>query len=182
GLAAAAPGNGKLYAVGGNTGSATSATNEEYDPSTNTWTAKAAMPTVRNGLAAAAPGNGKLYAVGGNTGSATSATNEEYDPSTNTWTAKAAMPTVRNGLAAAAPGNGKLYAVGGNGPSAINEEYDPRDIVLAPVKAGDIVYSFGVSLKVGSQTIPVDTPTTVSADGNLVFSEENLNYAWIQRP
>jgi len=101
------------------------------------------------------------------------------------WTAKAAMPTARYGLAAAAPGNGKLYAVGGYTGSAIvaaNEEYDPRDIVLAPVKAGDVVYSFGVPLKVGTQTIPADTPTTVSADGNLVLTEDNLNYAWIQRP
>jgi len=149
------------------------------------WTAKAAMPTARSSLAAAAPGNGKLYAVGGYNDSSRLATNEEYDPATNTWTAKAPMPTARSGLAAAAPGNGKLYAVGGyDGSSrlATNEEYDPRDIILAPVKAGDVVYSFGVYLKVGTQTIPADTPTTVSADGNLVLDEENLNYAWIQRP
>ena len=61
-LAAAAPGNGKLYAVGGGNGGSVLATNEEYDPATNTWTAKAAMPTARSYLAAAAPGNGKLYA------------------------------------------------------------------------------------------------------------------------
>jgi len=170
--------------VGGYTTAAV-ATNEEYDPATNTWTAKAAMPTARYDLAAAAPGNGRLYAVGGYTGSAIVATNEEYDPATNTWTAKAAMPTARYYLAAAAPGNGRLYAVGGfagSAPVAANEEYDSRDIVLAPVKAGDVVYSFDVPLKVGAQTIPADTTTTVSANGNLVLTGENLNYAWVQRP
>ncbi len=77
-LAAAAPGNGKLYAVGGYNG-ANLATCEEYDPATNTWTARAAMPTARYGLAAATPGNGKLYAVGGWNGSYL-ATCEEYNP------------------------------------------------------------------------------------------------------
>jgi hypothetical protein len=76
-LAAAAPGNGKLYAVGGYDGSNRLATCEEYDPATNTWTTKAAMPTARHSLAAAAPGNGKLYAVGGYNGSYC-ATCEEY--------------------------------------------------------------------------------------------------------
>ncbi|MBC7334336.1 MAG: hypothetical protein H5T85_07800 [Actinobacteria bacterium] len=78
GLAAAAPGNGKFYAVGGYSGGYL-ATNEEYDPATNTWVTKVPMPTARNWLAAAAPGNGRLYAVGGYSGTYL-ATNEEYIP------------------------------------------------------------------------------------------------------
>jgi len=169
--------------VGGYNGGSPYANNEEYDPATNTWTAKAAMPTARSGLAAAAPGNGKLYAVGGWNGSSRFATNEEYNPVTNTWTVKAAMPTARSYLAAAAPGNGKLYAVGGeNGSShfATNEEHEPAKIVL-PVKAGDIVYYMGGSLRVGSQNIPMFTKTTVNADGDLVLCGQ-LVYGWVQRP
>jgi len=99
------------------------------------------------------------------------------------WTAKAAMPTARSNLAAAAPGNGKLYAVGGEYGSshfATNEEYNLDTIVL-PVKAGDIVYYVGGSLRVGSQNIPMFTKTTVNADGDLVLSGQ-LVHGWVQRP
>jgi hypothetical protein len=96
------------------------------------------------------------------------------------------MPTARFDLAAAAPGNGKFYAVGGHTSSetvvGTNEEYEVFGIVLAPVKAGDVVYSVGVPLKVGTQNIPANIPTTVSADGNLILEKENLVYAWVQRP
>ena len=40
------------------------ATVEAYDPATNTWTASAAMPTLRWALAGGVA-NGVLYAVGG---------------------------------------------------------------------------------------------------------------------
>ncbi len=83
GLAAAAPGNGKLYAVGGEDGSRVLATCEEFDPNNGangTWTAKTSMNYLRVGLAAAAPGNGRLYAVGGFNGGSFAAC-EEYTPS-----------------------------------------------------------------------------------------------------
>ena len=80
GLGAAVGSNGKLYAVGGNNGSSFLSTVEENDPATNTWAARASMPTARGGLGAATvPSNGKLYAIGGSNGSAL-ATNEEYTP------------------------------------------------------------------------------------------------------
>jgi len=70
--------NGKIYAIGGLGGSYLS-TNEEYDPSTDSWTTKASMPTARFYLAAAAV-NGKIYAIGGNGSSGDLSTNEEYTP------------------------------------------------------------------------------------------------------
>ncbi|MDI6872106.1 MAG: hypothetical protein QME79_12335 [Bacillota bacterium] len=128
--AAATPGDGYLYVIGGYNGTSVLGTNERYDPAGNAWTAKASMPTARQNLSLAAPGNGKLYAVGGDNGSPSSYldTNEEYDPVGNSWTAKAAMPTARRALAAAAPGNGKLYAIGGNtglDQVVTNQEYNP---------------------------------------------------------
>jgi hypothetical protein len=83
--------------------------------SSDFWTAKASMPTTRDGFAAVAV-NGKIYVIGGHYG-AYLGTNEEYDPATDTWTAKASMPTPRSGLAAVAV-NGKIYVIGGR-----NEAY-----------------------------------------------------------
>ncbi|GIV28885.1 MAG: hypothetical protein KatS3mg027_2699 [Bacteroidia bacterium] len=136
-LAAASPGNGKIYAIGGHRFDVANLyllTNEEYDPATNTWTTKAPMPTPRRGLAAVSPGNGKIYAIGGYRFDSYYgfhyflSTNEEYDPASNTWTTKAPMPTARADLAAASSGDGKIYAIGGwNGSYYLstNEEYDP---------------------------------------------------------
>jgi hypothetical protein len=45
------------------------ATNEEYDPATNSWATRLAMPTARRQLDGAAIG-GKIYAIGGYTSSA----------------------------------------------------------------------------------------------------------------
>jgi N-acetylneuraminic acid mutarotase len=103
--------NGVLYAVGGYTmpGGAQTASDavEAYDPVTNSWTAKASMPTARGFLAVAVV-NGILYAIGGASGGIV----EAYDPTTNTWTTKAPMPTTRSGLGLGVI-NGLVYAVGG---------------------------------------------------------------------
>jgi N-acetylneuraminic acid mutarotase len=128
-LAGAAPGNGKLYAIGGIDVNGNSiATCEEYDPGTNTWMSKSPMPTARYGLVAVAVG-GIIYAIGGTTdGVNPLATCEAYDPSTNTWTTKSPMPIARFRLAAVASGE-MIYAIGGTAdgtkPLATCEQYDP---------------------------------------------------------
>ncbi len=122
--------NGVLYAVGGRNPDPTGTTLvvgtvEAYDPVTDTWTARAAMPTPRADLAVAVV-DGILYAIGG-AGEPTPCdsepwrlcshmlgTVEAYDPATDTWTAKTSMPTPRIMLGAAAA-NGIVYAVGGQG-------------------------------------------------------------------
>jgi N-acetylneuraminic acid mutarotase len=111
-----------LYAVGGGsveTGAL--GTVEAYNPSTNTWTTKAAMPTPRDGHAIGVI-NGILYAVGGegrpglcgsgNPFSDICSALEAYNPSTNTWTTKASMLTRRYELGVGGV-DGTLYAVGG---------------------------------------------------------------------
>jgi len=100
---------GLIYLVGGNDGTGALVSSVDvYDPSTDTWTKKASMPTPRTMLAVAAI-NGIVYAVGG-LGSGN--TLEAYDPASDTWTQKAAMPTARQELTAAVL-NGELYAIGG---------------------------------------------------------------------
>ena len=76
--------NGILYAVGGQSSQSNPPTFasmlEAYDPSTDTWSTKAPMPTVRSSLGVTAI-NGVLYAVGGVTVSgALQATVEAYQP------------------------------------------------------------------------------------------------------
>lgn len=130
-IPASAEANGKIYVFGGDTttpgGPSRSNIVEEYNPSTDTWVARAPMPT-RRSWAAAATVNARIYVVGGadETGSFLT-TVEAYDPSTNTWSPAASLNRPRAGLSAAVVG-GKLYAIGG-GTSAADvgtvEEYDP---------------------------------------------------------
>jgi N-acetylneuraminic acid mutarotase len=114
--------NGILYAVGGaccnpGHGSRILGTVEAYDPSTNTWTTKAPMPTARRNLAVGTA-NQVLYAIGGSKELTNSDSDvpvnvvEAYDPTRNLWTAKAQVPGNKN-LVGLGNVNGILYAVGG---------------------------------------------------------------------
>jgi len=92
-------------------------TNEEYDPTTNTWKSRASMPTARNHFLTAAVGD-KIYAIGGRLGStfitrsSNTEVNEEYDVAQDVWRTRAAMPTARSGVAGGIY-NGKIYVAGG---------------------------------------------------------------------
>jgi N-acetylneuraminic acid mutarotase len=101
--------NGRIYVIGG-----TSTVTEEYDPSSNIWSTKTAIPTARSGLAVVTFQN-KVYAIGGfdhaYPGKPT-AKNEVYDPATNTWLTKAEMPTARGDICANTV-NGQIYVIGG---------------------------------------------------------------------
>lgn len=132
-LGAAAGTNGKIYAIGGQSTTSPTltylASNEEFDPATNTWRARANMPTARGVLAVAAAPNGKIYAIGGqNSGDYVNVV-EEYDPATDQWSTKAPLSKIRTGLAAVAAGNGKIYVAGGSdhhSPGLADlDEYDP---------------------------------------------------------
>src|SRR4030067_1458919 len=104
--------NSKIYAIGGNTENGyvpnshgndykalgwITATNEEYDPETDTWVFKKPMPTPRYKFAIAAYQN-KIYCIGGIINwvsgqiSYTGA-NEVYDPATDKCKTKTFMPT-----------------------------------------------------------------------------------------
>ena len=71
--------NGKIYVIGGTNQEGFRATNEEYDPETNTWTFEAPMPTARSAFGIAVYQN-KIYCIGGYTnGFSATGVNEVYD-------------------------------------------------------------------------------------------------------
>lgn len=109
--------NGILYAVGGFHGGYL-ATNEAYDPATNSWTEKAPMPLAADsGSNNVAVVNGTLYVIGGaSNGFCTSAV-QIYNPTSNSWTFGASMPTPTCHAAVAAV-NGLIYAFGGTDTSS----------------------------------------------------------------
>jgi N-acetylneuraminic acid mutarotase len=106
----------KMYVFGGRTrgGNGTLNSVERYDPTTNTWTARAAMPTGRRTMAVGLL-NGRAQLMGGEKSSTTAGTfpqNEEYNPLTNSWSTLAPMPTPRHGTAYGTI-NGVVYVAGG---------------------------------------------------------------------
>ncbi|NWL89547.1 hypothetical protein DMN77_18525 [Paenibacillus sp. 79R4] len=115
--------NNKVYVIGGylDVGTTLQRTNkvEVYDPSTDTWTEVANMPTARS-WASAVTFNDKIYVFGGGknansngTQNTALATVECYDPNTNEWTTKKDMPFTGNGAVAAVVQN-KVYIFGGS--------------------------------------------------------------------
>ena len=121
--------NGKIYAMGGHkVNLGVVATNEQYDPNTDTWTTKTSMPTPREAFGIAVWQN-KTYVFGGLGPSGMMASTHVYDPESDSWATKASLPTSRIFLSACVV-NDKIYLVGGeSSPSnqAIgkNEVYDP---------------------------------------------------------
>ncbi len=128
-LAASAVANDKLYAMGGyDSGSTISPANEQFDPATNLWTSKAAVPTPVVQTQGATVAN-RIYLPGGSTASGGSTTMQIYDTTTDTWSQGASLPQalMSEGVASF---NGKVYLMGGyigNPGSASTAvfEYDP---------------------------------------------------------
>jgi alpha-tubulin suppressor-like RCC1 family protein len=82
----------------------------EYDPTTDTWTARGAQPMAST-RAVAAGANGKVYSFRAAGGVATTMV---YDPGTGTASATLPpMPTPRNGAAAVAVPGGRILVIGG---------------------------------------------------------------------
>ncbi len=110
--------NGKLYAIGGQTGCGahvTSSSVEAYDPTSDVWTTKINFPVpIQNGGAVVA--GGKLYVMGGwnsNNGNILLASIYAYDPTNDVWTSRTAMPEPRMSFTCAAVDN-RIYVMGGN--------------------------------------------------------------------
>jgi hypothetical protein len=116
--------NGELHLIGG----ANSKAHHVYDPVTNSWTAKAALPIKLHHVQGVVVG-GKIYVVGGLTAWPGGDVNTVYiyNPGSNTWTQGAPMPVGR-GAGATVVHNGKIYYAGGlHGGVAVSlfDVYDP---------------------------------------------------------
>lgn len=110
-VASAVYGN-KLYVFGGYNGSYLT-TMEYFDPSTNSWTARASAGTATHYHAMAEMG-GVIYSIGGQlSGGGPTATTTGYTVATNAWAAKTAMPVAKTFLTAASTGSA-IYAIGGS--------------------------------------------------------------------
>ena len=102
--------NGKFYVVGGRGSAGAPTALEVYDPQSNTWSARAPMPTGRSGIGVGVV-NGELYVFGGELPSL-HAEVEVYNPGSNTWRRLPDMPAPRHGIWASVIGN-KIYLPGG---------------------------------------------------------------------
>ncbi len=121
--------NNKIYCIGGTTGAkegqyAASGVNEVYDPATDTWATKSAMPTPRVGVTASVVDD-KIYLFGGNSNAT-----EVYDPEKDTWATKAAMP-VAPGLSliwscTSAVVAGRIHVFGAFPYSSSHQVYNPE--------------------------------------------------------
>lgn len=96
----------------------------------DTWTARAALPAACSHLAAVAGADSRVYAIGGNSASSAIATVNtvlEYNDTDDTWRARTPMTQARY-CACAAVRSFRLYAIGGSidGTNPLDdvEEYD----------------------------------------------------------
>ena len=126
---AAATITGIVYAVGGQNG-IDLATNDAYNPATDTWTVEPTM-LVRASYLGAVPFGGpftsepsRLWVVGGKQNGSALSTVENYDPATITWVLNpTAMPTPRYGLATVETivlADPTLFAIGGYNGTDLN--------------------------------------------------------------
>ncbi|CAB0033122.1 unnamed protein product [Trichogramma brassicae] len=118
--------DGKIYALGGNSGMTRLSSCERYDPGANQWELIAPMNWPRSDASAAALDD-KIYIVGGFDGQLVLDYVEVYDCAQNQWSYLAFMSQPRSGVSLVAY-RGCLYALGGfNGVDRLSscERYDP---------------------------------------------------------
>jgi hypothetical protein len=98
-----------------------------YRPASNTWVARAPLPTAVDAAVARVVGS-KLYIIGGGSASGPTGKVQVYNPATNTWIIKRSMPTARLSAASAII-NGFIYVAGGQtagfGTTGVLQRYDP---------------------------------------------------------
>lgn len=90
---------------------------EAYDPKTNTWEARAPMPSPRHAMGAALGADGKIYVVGGAISYSSPRGRDAvfvYDPAKNQWDKGPSLIHARFHHAIAAGRDGKIYAIGGH--------------------------------------------------------------------
>ena len=192
--------DGKIYVIGGGGSSALWGSFrravEVYDPTTDTWTKKADMPTARIMFSTSVV-DGKIYAIGGVlVTKAGLSTVEVYDPVTDTWTTKTPMPTERHAHASAVV-DGKIYVIGGGpeggashaGPDGLSvvEAYDPatdtwtteacmpepRGLLSASAIGGKI-YAIGGKITTKNPH-PPGLPTVYEYDTGLTAASPDFN-------
>jgi N-acetylneuraminic acid mutarotase len=150
--------NGKIYVFGGSTAPFSGAVSNAavYDPSADTWTQLADMPTARGGVTAQAV-NGQIYVMGGMSDLGASLdVVEVYNPAANAWQAAPSLIYVRDNSGSALL-DGKIYVFGGRNREANGstiqeammtvEMFDPvinSWIEMTPMPTGRRAMSVGI--------------------------------------
>lgn len=135
--------NGKVIAIGGNSGTAYLATAEVFDPVTETWSYTGSLATAREHSLAVTLSDGRILVAGGiTTGNVRLSSVEIYDPVIGQFTTAASMPQARQGPTGALMANGNVFVAGG---------YNTVDLQMKSA----IIYNPGT-----------DTWTTVSSQMN----------------
>lgn len=110
---ALALGENLLYAIGGRSSGVNLAAMEAYNPTTDTWAGKAAVPSARYDGDGAVANSGLLYLPGGRNAAGTlTKTLYAYNLSTNVWSTKAPLP-IASGCGGSVIMNGLLYVLTG---------------------------------------------------------------------
>lgn len=106
--------NGKVLAIGGWSGTATTSC-ELYDPSTGKWTYAASSNATRYLSTATLLPDGKVLAAGGTASRYPLSSAELYDPTANAWTLTGSMTTGRYAHSATLLPDGTVVVAGGEG-------------------------------------------------------------------
>jgi N-acetylneuraminic acid mutarotase len=108
--------DGKIYVVGGSSGSQELGSLEYHQVGMIGWNTLTPMPTPRK-MTAATTSGGKIYVSGGNAwwsaGVSCSTALELYDPASSTWHRGASLPVGRFDHASVTAPDGKIYLLGG---------------------------------------------------------------------
>jgi DNA-binding beta-propeller fold protein YncE len=115
--------DGRLFAFGGYTGGSPFTSMEVYDPSTDTWTYAAPMPTEQRGHTFAPGPDGRFYTFAWG-----EALSYAYNPGTDSWTPIASPPTAGLWEGGATLGiDGLIYLMGGEDMGGAVQIYNPAN-------------------------------------------------------
>ncbi|GAA1740630.1 hypothetical protein GCM10009809_40210 [Isoptericola hypogeus] len=103
--------DGKIYSLGGGSGSGVTGKMWRYDPATLAWTPAASLPAARNAMTVGVV-NGQIVAASGWADGGPSPRTWLYDPGSDAWSTAADNPAPR-AAAGQAVLDGRLYAIGG---------------------------------------------------------------------
>ncbi|MGA2680906.1 MAG: hypothetical protein ABSF44_03800 [Candidatus Bathyarchaeia archaeon] len=171
----------KIFCIGGSANNGRdnppTGVNEVYNPATDSWETKAAMPTPRDALQANVL-NGKIYCIGGTAINGATGVNEVYDPTSDTWTTKSPMPTVTDIYSPSAVFDDKIFIFCGfsyytNEPVNFQKTqiYDPvTDNWSSGAPSPNGVYGQAV---VATGQMATERIYVLSNGGNQIYDPEN---------
>ena len=163
--------------------------NTEYDPDTDTYTSRTAIPADRANFGCGAINNETVFVTGGDTGLDS---NFEYDPRIDSWATRATMSVGRHELAAT--GNSDfLFAIDGNDSSGTSqnsvEKYEPLidawvnkappAIARGKLTSGLCVEDYEKIVAIGGLEVP--TSCTTGTPTSLTETYDTAADAWVTK-